>query len=85
MLITAKVNILLTACKPPHHDTSGADPEILHGRWLMGWALATHSYNYTGEREVASYSIHPARSALLHVHVLTWSGGNTKRSCAMVL
>ena len=29
---------------------SGADPEILHGRWLIGWLLIV---NYTGVREVA--------------------------------
>jgi hypothetical protein len=28
----------------------GADPEILHGRWLMGWLPIV---NYTGARGVA--------------------------------
>ncbi len=30
--------------------TAGADPEILHGRWLMGWLPII---NYTGARGVA--------------------------------
>ena len=29
---------------------TGADPEILHGRWLMGWLSIV---NYTGARGVA--------------------------------
>ena len=31
-------------------DVSGADPEILHGRWLMGWLPIV---NYTGAKGVA--------------------------------
>ena len=31
-------------------DVSGADPENLHGRWLMGWLPIV---NHTGARGVA--------------------------------
>ena len=33
-----------------HVCVSGADPEILHGRWLMGWLPIV---NYTGTMGVA--------------------------------
>ena len=33
-----------------HHRGSDADPEILHGRWLIGWLPIV---NYTGARGVA--------------------------------
>ena len=32
------------------NSTAGADPEILHGRWLMGWLPIV---NYTGAMGVA--------------------------------
>ena len=45
---TATLLPLLSCSRAP--QSPGADPEVLQGRWLMGWLLIE---NYTGVRRVA--------------------------------
>jgi hypothetical protein len=44
------INIVFDGQNQHYAIYSGADPEILHGRWLMGWLPIV---NYNGVRGVA--------------------------------